>query len=853
MDSNRPSPALLTEFRPSTPLRGLSTAEAGRRRAEEGPNSLPAAKRAGLTDLVLEVLREPMFVLLCAASGVYLLIGDVTEALILAASILVVITITVVQRTRTERALEALRDLASPRALVIRDGGQQRIAGVDVVRGDVLILSEGDRVAADARLLAANDLMVDESLLTGESLPVQKRLPEEGVPARTGQVFSGTLVVTGHGYAEVSATGAQSELGRIGRALGGIKPERTTLERETARIVRLVAVFAVGLSALVALIHLALRHGWVEGVLAGLTLAMAILPEEFPVVLTVFLALGAWRIARQGVLTRRMPAIEMLGAATVLCVDKTGTLTENRMAMKAVFADEAWVTLEGDSTLSSGAREVLSHAALASELAPFDPMENAVLAAATRHSPEAMQRRAAWRLDRDYSLSGTFLAVCHAWRNTEGRAVIAVKGAPETVIAACGIDAARSAALLAEAGSAAARGMRVLGVASAEWHKQAWPENPRDFVFRWLGFVALADPLRPSVPAAIAECRQAGVRVVMITGDHGGTALAIAREAGIRTEGGMLTGADLETLPDAELAQAVRRVDVFARVLPEQKLRLVQALKAAGEVVAMTGDGVNDAPALRAAHIGVAMGSRGTDVAREAASLVLLRDKFGAIVDTVRLGRRIYDNVRNAMCYLLAVHVPIAGMAFLPLVIGGPIALYPVHVVFLEFVIDPACSVVFEAEAGEREAMRRPPRDPREPLFSAAMLAVSLALGATVLLAVALLYGWAFLAGRSDADVRAFAFAAIVFGNLALIFANRSRTQPILATLARPNPILWWMTAGTITALAMTLYLPSVAAVFRFAPLGAGDLGLALAAGIAGILWIEGWKLYVGMRRRVIP
>jgi len=834
---------------PSAFLRGLSSAEAGRRRAQEGPNSLPAAKRPGLTDLVLEVLREPMFLLLCAASGIYLLIGDVAEALILAASIVVVIGITVVQRRKTERALEALRDLSSPRALVIRDGDQSRIAGVDVVRGDVLILSEGDRVSADARLLAANDLMVDESLLTGESLPAQKRLPEEGVTARAGQVFSGTLVVTGHGYAEVSATGAHSELGRIGRALGEIVPERTTLERETARIVKLVAAFAVGLSALVALLHAALRGGWVESILAGLTLAMAILPEEFPVVLTVFLALGAWRIARRGVLTRRMPAIEMLGASTVLCVDKTGTLTENRMAVKEVFADEAWVSLAPDSTLSRGAREVLSHAALASELAPFDPMENAVLAAASRHSPEATQRRAAWRLARDYSLSGTFLAVCHAWRDAEGRAVVAVKGAPETVVAACGIDGARSEALLAQARRAAERGMRVLGVACAEWSGQEWPEDPRDFAFRWLGFVALADPLRPSVPAAIAECRRAGVRVIMITGDHAGTALAIAREAGIRTEGGTLTGAELETLSDAELAQAARRVDVFARVLPEQKLRLVEALKSAGEIVAMTGDGVNDAPALRAAHIGVAMGSRGTDVAREAASLVLLRDEFGAIVDTVRLGRRIYDNVRNAMGYLLAVHVPIAGMAFLPLAMGGPIMLYPVHVVFLEFVIDPACSVVFEAEAGERDAMRRPPRDPREPLFSGTMLALSLALGTTVLVAVVLLYGWALSAGRSDGEVRALAFAAIVFGNLALIFANRSRSRTILETLARPNPMLWWMTIGALAALALTLYVPPAAAVFRFAPLGAGDLGLALGAGIAGILWIEAWKLYAGTRR----
>jgi Ca2+-transporting ATPase len=815
------------------PLTGLTAAEAARRLREEGPNSIPFAERPGILGLALDVLREPMLLLLCAASALYLLIGDLTEALILATSTLVVIAISVGQRAKTERALEALRDLSSPRALVVRDEAQLRIAGAEVVRGDVLILSEGDRVAADARLLAANDLMTDESLLTGESLPVEKSV--SGAEDRAGKVFSGTLIARGHGYAEVIATGARSELGRIGRMLGEIEPEKTSLEIETRRIVRLVAAFAVSLSALVALLYFALRGGWSESVLAGLTLAMAILPEEFPVVLTVFLALGAWRIARRDVLTRRMPAIEMLGAATVLCVDKTGTLTENRMAVKEVFAGEE--------------RAVLAHAALASELAPFDPMENAILSAASLHAPEAGEWRRTWRLDHDYSLSETFLAVCHAWLDAEGRAVVAIKGAPELVVAACRLRPAEAEALLAQARAGAERGMRVLGVASAQWPSDDWPADPREFPFRWLGFVALADPVRPAVPAAVAECRRAGIRVVMITGDHGGTALAIAREAGIRTEGGVLTGAELDALPEADLARAVRSVDVFARVLPEQKLRLVEALKAAGEVVAMTGDGVNDAPALRAAHIGVAMGGRGTDVAREAASLVLLRDEFGAIVDTVRLGRRIYDNLRNAMGYLLAVHVPIAGISFLPLVLGGPIVLFPVHVVFLEFVIDPACSVVFEAESGESEAMQRPPRDPREPLFSRAMLAASLGLGAAALLAVVLVYGWALVAGRSEGEMRAMSFATIVIGNLALIFAHRSRSQRILATLARPNPVLWWMTLATLTALGLAIYLPPAAAVFRFAPLGTVEIGIAFAAGLAGALWSEGWKWRAGEGR----
>ena len=830
------------------PLSGLSAAEAARRLVDEGPNTLGPGRRAGIASFVLEVLREPTFVLLCTASAIYLLIGDVVEALVLASFVFVIVAITVVQKRKTERALEALRDLSSPRVLVARDGVQQRIAGTHVVRGDLLILSEGDRVAADARLLAANDLLVDESLLTGESLPVQKGVRAGDDPSHRGLVFSGTLVARGHGYAEVFATGARSEIGRIGRALAEIEPERTALERETDRIVKLIAAFAIGSSALVSLIYIAVRGGWLEGVLAGLTLAMAILPQEFPVVLTVFLAVGAWRIARRGVFTRRMPAIEMLGAATVLCVDKTGTLTENRMSVVQVFADGQWSRLGAGAGVSPAAGEGLAFAALASELAPFDPMETAVLAAAQSHAPQAAEWRARWRLDRDYSLSEEFLAVCHAWLDPERRAVIAIKGAPETVVAACAVEPEAARALLAQAASAAERGVRVLGVARAEWDGRAWPANPRDFPFRWLGFLALADPLRPSVPAAVAECQAAGIRVMMITGDHRGTAIGIAEQAGIRVEAGVLTGAQLAALSDEALARVVRTTDVFARVLPEQKLRLVTALKEAGEVVAMTGDGVNDAPALRAAHIGVAMGSRGTDVAREAASLVLLYDDFGSIVDTVRLGRRIYENLRNAMSYLLAVHVPITGMSFLPLLLGGPIVIFPVHVAFLEFVIDPVCSVAFEAEAGEIEAMRRPPRDPRAPLFGASMLLASLALGAASLLGVVLLYVWGISAGREPGEVRALGFAAIVFGNLGLILSTRSRSQSVLATLARPNRVLWWIALAALAALAVAIYVPPVAAVFRFAPLGTAGIGLALVAGLVGVLWSEAWKRFASRR-----
>ncbi|OAI50432.1 hypothetical protein AYO46_10150 [Betaproteobacteria bacterium SCGC AG-212-J23] len=794
---------------------GLTAAEAAARLAADGPNALPAAERRGLLASAFGVVREPMFLLLLAAAGVYLVVGDIREALVLAASIVVVVAITIVQERKAERAIDALRDLSSPRALVIRGGERLRIAGADVVVGDVLIVSEGDRIPADARLVRATDLAADESLLTGESLPVGKG---EG-----DVVHSGALVTAGHGKALVVATGPRSELGRIGASLATLESGKTSLERETARIVKVVAALAIALSVAMVLYYAATRGEWLAGILAGLTLAMAILPEEFPVVLTVFLALGAWRISRHGVLTRRMPAIETLGAATVLCVDKTGTLTENRMSVVQVSGDRD---------------AVLTTAALACELEPFDPMEKAIVSAA---GDMAAALRAGGKLERDYPFSDRFLAMCHAWRLVDGSARVTIKGAPETVLRLC-----KEEGRIGEIEAAARHGWRLLAVAEADWDRP-YLDDPSAYPFRFLGFVALADPIRASVPAAVAQCRRAGIRVVMITGDHPGTAMKIAAEAGISTQGGALAGAQIARMDDTALARAVRSINVFARVRPEQKLRLVQAYRAAGEVVAMTGDGVNDAPALKAAHIGIAMGKRGTDVAREASALVLIEDDLGSIVRTVRLGRRIYENIRSAMRYLISVHVPIAGMSFIPLALGGPAFLYPVHVVFLEFVIDPACTVVFEAERDDEGAMQRPPRDPRLPLFNLRMLGISLALGATMLAAVLGVYAWMLSEGRTEGETRAAAFTAIVLANLALILAVRSTERSLLGSLRTPNAAFWWISCGALATLVAAIYLPSAAGIFRFTALRAGDLAVAAVAGIAGVLWYDLWKV---LRRR---
>jgi Ca2+-transporting ATPase len=762
-------------------------------------------------------------------------LGDVREAAVLAASMVLIVAITVFQQRRTERAIESLRDLSSPRALVIRDGQEIRVPGADVVRGDLLVLREGDRIAADGMLVEANDLQVDESLVTGESVPVSKT---------TESVLAGTLVARGSGRAVITATGPRSELGRIGKSLASVDRGTTTLEREIGRIVRYIAAIGIAL-CLVAVAGFAYTRGdMIGGILAGLTLAMALVPEEFPVVLTVFLALGAWRISRHGVLTRQLAAIELLGETTVLCCDKTGTLTENRMRVAELFAGQRW---RESSCRGDAERRLLETAALACEPSPFDPMERAMLEASRQVNPRPSDDS---RIDRRYPLTDRFLAVSHGWIFPDGTSRLVLKGAPENVIKRCRA-LAEPRRIAEEAANAAQRGLRVLAVAEAV-PRRPWLDDPDGYDWRFVGMIALADPLRASVPGAIAQCRSAGIRVVMITGDHPSTAREIAKQAGIDAAI-VVTGSELSAFDDATLDKHVRRANVFARVRPSEKLRLVQSLRRCGEIVAMTGDGVNDAPALKAAHIGVAMGRRGTDVAREAASLVLLEDDFASLVGAVRLGRRIYENLRNAMRYLVAVHVPLAGMAFFPLVAGWPLLLFPLHVVFLEFLIDPACSLVFEAERGGPHLMLRKPRDPHEPLFSREALAMGLMQGIGLLAGVSFVLAYAHATGGSDPAVRAMAFVTLVIGNIGLIAANRSHSLTLFEMATHENRPMWLIVPLAAIALLMTIYVPSAAHAFRFEAIPVGDTVLAAAIGLGSILWYDVYKVARRGLRRINP
>jgi Ca2+-transporting ATPase len=823
---------------------GLTADEAAARLAAEGPNELARDRRPGLLGSVGHVLQEPMLVLLLAAAGIYLVLGDIREALALLLGVLVVITITLVQERKTERALAALRDLASPRALVLRDGARLRIPGREVVRGDVLVLAEGDRVPADALLLEASHLEADESLLTGESAPVRKRAPAGPVPeARPGGddlpfVFAGTLVVRGRGLAEVRATGARSEMGKIGTSLAGIEPGRTPLQEEVRRIVKMAAAAGLLLCAALVALYGLTRGNWPQAFLAGIALAISMLPEEFPVVLTIFMALGAWRISRSRVLTRRLPAVEALGAATVLCTDKTGTLTENRMRVDHLWVPGALHVVR-DGALPEAVHGLVEFGILASQRDPFDPMEQAFhrlgkeALAGTEHLHET------WQLVREYPLSPELLAVSHVWREPgSGRLVVAAKGAPEAIADVCHLPAAGAAEVQAHVAEMAADGLRVLAVARAFFGPGDLPPGQHDFDFELVGLVGLEDPLRAGVPEAVAECAGAGVRVVMITGDAPDTARAIARQAGLPAAD-VISGREVESLSDGDLRGRLERSRVFARTVPEQKLRIVQALRAGGEVVAMTGDGVNDAPALKAAHIGIAMGGRGTDVAREAAALVVTDDDFTSIVAAVRLGRRIHDNLRRAMAYVLAVHIPIAGAALLPVVLGWPLVLFPVHIVFLELVIDPACSVAFEAEPGDPGLMRRPPRKVGASLFGRRLVAVSLLQGAALLAATLVSFRLGLDHTGSEASGRAMSFATLIAGNVALILVNRSWTRTLFATLGTRNLASWAVVGGATLTLVLALTVPLLRDLFRFGPTSGEDILLAALVGFLSLLWFE--------------
>jgi Ca2+-transporting ATPase len=835
----------------SLKMTGLSEETAALRLKENGFNEIENEKKKSFLSILFNVVKEPIFLLLISCGTIYFLIGELSEAIMLLFSIIIVISITLYQEQKTERAVEALRDLSSPRALVIRNGEHKRIAGREVAVGDVIILSEGDRVPADCIIVDCSNLSVDESLLTGEAVAVTKILSKdyEMEFVQPGGddlpfVYSGTLVVSGVGIAIAKRTAMNTEMGKIGKSLSELKSEKSLLEKETDSVTKKATAVAAILFIIIVLVYGFTHNDWIGSLLNGITLAMSILPEEFPVVLTVFLALGAWRMSKKKVLTRKNTAIQSLGSATVLCTDKTGTITLNKMTLRAVYANKSFLWFSKNSKVPSEFHEVIEYGILASQKEAFDPMEKALTETGNSLLANTEHIHKNWHLLKEYSLCKDLLAVSHAWKSKNKKElIIAAKGAPESIIDLCHLNQTQRKDILEKTAELSKEGLRVIGVAKAKTTKML-PNNQHDFDFEFVGLLGFEDPIRPGILNAIKDCYTAGIRVIMITGDFPGTATNIAKQIGLTNPNEHLTGHELSKMSNSDFLSAIKKVNVFARITPDQKLKIVQGLKSNGEIVAMTGDGVNDAPALKAAHIGIAMGQRGTDVAREASSLVITDDDFVSIVNGIRTGRRIFDNIRKAMAYVLTVHIPIAGIALVTVFLDWPLMLFPVHILFLELIIDPACSIVFEAENEEKNVMKRNPRNPKEKIFSKKTIFISVLQGVSVLILTLAVYYMEYAVTSNENYARTIGFCVLILSNLFLILVNRSWESSVLTSFKEKNASLGIILFGALIVLISAVSVPFLQEVFGFAQITLVDFGFALSIAFFSVIWFELTKFF---------
>jgi len=761
------------------------------------------------------------------------------------------IAMTFYQEKKTERALESLKNLANPMAYVLRDGIRQRINSKEVVIDDILILQEGDRVPADAIVLQCSNLSADESVLTGESLAVEKiaSSTNESIDQPGGNkkpfVYAGTMITSGTGVAKVLQTGINTQIGKIGKALENIKHEDTLLKKETANVVQKLAVIGISFCALLVVVYGIVKSDFMAGILYGLTLSMSILPEEFPVVLIVFLAVGAWRISKFKVLTRNTQVIETLGACTVLCVDKTGTLTENKMSLQAIYNDKNIYEFTNNK-LPSKYNDILLSAYLASKKDPFDAIEKEIKNKLFEILPSFIRKFNNYLLVKEYTFANRISAVTNVYNVNKLGFLAFAKGSPESIFSLCKISPAKERDLHFIVKDMASKGCRVLGVAKAELNKKQstkFPENQADFNFKFLGLLGFLDPVKPDIARSLKEAYNAKVRVVMVTGDYPGTAQNIAEKIGLKNYENYIIGKEIDLMTEDELKEKVKTNNIFARIVPEQKLAIINAFKANGEIVAMTGDGVNDAPALKSANIGIAMG-RGTDVAKEASELVLLNDDFTSIIQTIKQGRRIYDNLKKAMTYIIAIHIPIAGMALLPILFNFPIIFMPLHIAFLEFIIDPTCSMVFEAEKEEYNIMQKPPRKLNIPMFSLRSMFLGFVQGLVVLIAVLLVFFFAINYSKSENQVRAMTFSAIIVSNLMLIIASLSWSRNFINTIKQGSLALWVVISCVVVALIGVIYLPFLRNAFYFEKLSFIEILIIFAVSLISIAWLEIFKFY---------
>lgn len=816
---------------------GLSTEEVLKNRAQYGSNILPHDKQHKLFGIIKGIVTEPLFILLLGAAVIYFLLGEINESIIMLIAIALVSGISLYQENRSRNAVDTLNKLTSPNVKVIREGKQTSVPTVELVMGDVIILADGEIVPADCLILKANDFSVNESILTGEALAIYKN--EKSADTK---IFQGTLISSGSCTAKISAIGSSTELGKIGQSLKEIKEVKTPLQIQIKQFTFSMVITGVVAFIIVWGINYYLSKSILTGLLQGLTIAMSVLPEEIPVAFSTFMALGAYRLYKQKVISRSPNTVEALGAATVICVDKTGTLTENKMEVAAIYdllKDEIIEYKNEEGRFN----QVLEYAMWSSETEPFDQMEKSIHAAYKKFSPEDLRNE--FKMIHEYPLSGEPPIMTHVYQNANKEFRIASKGGMESIIAQSNVDDKQIEKISKISNDFAKQGYRVLAVGKSETAINSLPANQNEFQFEFLGLIAFYDPPKKNIAEVIAQFYKAGINVKMITGDHAETALSIAEQIGMKNIAGVLTGKEITVMDETTLQEKVKSFSVFARMFPVAKLKVIEALKANGEVVAMTGDGVNDGPALKAAHIGISMGKRGSETAKKAATLILTDDDLAHMVDAIALGRRIYENLKKAIQYIISIHIPIILIVTLPLILFWDLTNFfsPIHVIFLELIMGPTCSIIFENEPIEKGSMIRAPRKMSNKFFSLRELSISIFQGLIITTGCLSLAFYYMKHGSNETEIRSLIYTTLIISNILLTLVNRSFYFSVFTTLRYKNKLIPLIISISLVILLMSIYFPPVQKIFQFQALTVLQFAICIATALVSVLWIEIYKI----------
>jgi P-type Ca2+ transporter type 2C len=819
-------------------IKGLTNQQVLASRTKFGRNVLNYKKESGFWGMVLKTLKEPMMILLLVAATIYFVSGNIGDGIFMLVAIIFQTSISLYQDSRSKNALEKLKDFSQPNCKVIRNNTIVEIKSEDLVVGDSLMVEEGTLITADGTIVHSNDFSVNESILTGESLPVFKDQTKDDK-----FIFSGTTIATGLAIATITSIGMQTKLGKIGTSLESIDEEKTPLEIQIASFVKKMAITGVIIFAIVWGINFWHSHNWLTSLLHSLTLAMSILPEEIPVAFTTFMALGAWRLMKMGIVVKQMKTVETLGSATVICTDKTGTITENKMTLAKLYLLSSNSIFDPKEAKSDEQQTLIKSAMWASEPMPFDPMELALHQAYTNLAGTDL--RPNFKLIHEYPLGGTPPMMTHVFEDTQGNRIVAAKGAPEALLAICTLTEEQKKQIHKGIDTLTAEGYRVLGVGTSKFSGNEYPALQQDLPFEFMGIVAFYDPPKKNIQNVLKEFYKAGISVKIITGDNSETTIAIAKQIGFKGYDKSISGTDLMALSDSDLKKQVMETSVFTRMFPEAKLKIINALKNNNQIVAMTGDGVNDGPALKAAHIGIAMGKKGTEIAKQAASLILLEDDLSKMVNAVAMGRKIYTNLKKAIQYIISIHTPIILTVFVPLALGWiyPNLFSPIHIIFLEIIMGPTCSIIYENEPMEKNTMSQKPKALTDTFFNWKELSVSIIQGLMIAAGTLFVYQYTVYLGYNEALTRTMTFTVLINANIFLTLINRSFYYSILTTLKYKNNFVPLIISITVGILALILYVKPLNRFFDFETLSLQQLLGSVAVGFVSVIWFEIVKL----------